>query len=80
VADFYIQGPASRGFWLEVKGEKGRQRPSQKTFQRDIEANGGAYFIARSVKDALEACQAFCGYIGIVDRRLESVLEQWRAA
>jgi hypothetical protein len=40
---------------FEVKTSTGRQSPDQKQFQADLEANGGFYFIVRSVKDAEEA-------------------------
>ncbi len=80
VADFFIQGPHDLGFWLEVKRPGGYQRQSQKLFQRDITANGGSYYIVHSLREALECCVDFCGRHGVIDRRLESVLEQWKAA
>lgn len=36
-------------YGIEVKAALGRQSPAQKLFQRDFEANGGVYILARGV-------------------------------
>lgn len=48
------------GRWIgvEVKSAKGKQRKSQVTFQRAIEAAGGVYIVARSPEEAIEAIEA----------------------
>lgn len=44
---------------IEVKNEKGKQRPSQKLFQKMIEEMGGVYILSRSVDDVKEALKKF---------------------
>lgn len=36
---------------LEFKGSTGQQSVAQKEFQRQVEANGGVYLLARSIDD-----------------------------
>ena len=43
-----------RIIFLELKGDKGKQRPEQGAFQRLIEAQGAEYYIVRSVEDVME--------------------------
>jgi hypothetical protein len=38
---------------IEVKRKGGKQRPSQKKFQREIERAGGKYFVVESVTDVI---------------------------
>ena len=40
-----------RLIFLELKGEKGKQRPEQGTFQKLVEAQGAEYYIIRSLND-----------------------------
>ena len=50
VTDFTaIKG--GRVLWVEVKTPTGKQHESQVKFQRDIEAVGGEYVLARSSED-----------------------------
>ena len=56
VADIYVQSKNRWGFWLEVKTGRNKQMKKQKEFQEKIEAAGGAYYVVRSVQQALEAC------------------------
>lgn len=37
--------------WIEVKAEKGRQSPEQKSFEAQVRAAGHIYIVARSVED-----------------------------
>lgn len=39
---------------VEVKTPTGKQSPAQKIHQKRIEANGGVYILARSVKDVTD--------------------------
>ncbi len=43
-----------RVIFLEVKGDKGMQRQEQKDFQELIEAQGGEYYIVRSLEEVQE--------------------------
>ena len=43
-----------RIIFLELKGEKGKQRPEQKEFQKLIEAQGAEYYIIKSLEDLEE--------------------------
>jgi len=43
-----------RVIFLELKGDKGKQRPEQKTFQGLVESKGAEYYIIRSI-DELES-------------------------
>lgn len=44
---------------IEVKNDKGKQRPSQKLFQQMIESMGGVYILARSVDDVREGLKKY---------------------
>ena len=52
IADMYAL-KNGRSVWIEVKTPAGRQSTDQQRFQRDIEAHGGEYMIARSVDDVM---------------------------
>jgi hypothetical protein len=41
--------------WIEVKSATGKQTPVQKSFQRQVEAEGHQYAICRSISDVEEA-------------------------
>jgi len=43
-----------RVIFLELKGDKGKQRPEQREFQKLVEAQGAEYFIVHSIEE-LEA-------------------------
>ena len=43
-----------RGFWIEVKTDKGRLSPHQERFIQNINDAGGLAFVARSVDDVIE--------------------------
>lgn len=43
-----------RTFFIEVKTSKGKQSPSQKEFQKQVEALGGEYWIVRSLEDIIK--------------------------
>ena len=56
VADLLLHIP-SQGFFslaIEMKTEKGRQSPEQKTWQRYFEAAGGIYLIVRSFDEFVD--------------------------
>ena len=40
--------------FLELKGDKGKQRPEQGAFQKLVEAQGAEYFVVRSVEEVME--------------------------
>lgn len=40
-----------RTLYIEIKRPRGRQSGNQKKFQRDLEAAGGKYIIARGIED-----------------------------
>ncbi len=40
-------------YHIEIKTEKGKQSEKQEQFQRDIEAAGGRYILARCVEDVM---------------------------
>lgn len=40
--------------WIEVKTPKGRQSDEQKSFQKQVEASGHKYILARSLEDVEE--------------------------
>lgn len=40
-----------RTLYIEIKRSSGRQSENQKKFQRDLEAAGGKYIIARGIED-----------------------------
>ncbi len=40
-----------RILWIEVKGERGRQRPEQKSFADQVREDGMEYLLAYSVDD-----------------------------
>lgn len=50
-----------RVVWIEVKKPGGRQSREQEKFQREIEAHGGVYIVARSVEDVEEAIERIFG-------------------
>lgn len=41
--------------WIEVKADKGKQSPLQKSFQEQVEDEGHRYIVARSIEDVKEA-------------------------
>jgi hypothetical protein len=41
--------------WIEVKADKGKQSPLQKSFQDQVEDEGHRYIVARSIEDVKEA-------------------------
>jgi hypothetical protein len=43
-----------RGFWIEVKTEKGNLSDHQSRFIQNINASGGLAFVARSIDDVIE--------------------------
>ena len=43
-----------RGFWIEVKTDKGRLSPHQERFIQNINDAGGLAFVARSVDDVID--------------------------
>lgn len=43
---------------FEVKSDKGRMTDNQKCFKAQIEANGGYYFMVRSVDDVIVALES----------------------
>jgi hypothetical protein len=47
-----IDGKATL-LWIEVKSATGRQRPAQQQFQREVEASGQFYLLARGSDDVL---------------------------
>ena len=55
-ADFFVLTMFQCGLWipriifLELKGEKGKQRPEQGAFQKLVESQGASYFIIRSIE------------------------------
>ena len=40
--------------WVEVKSPTGQQSPAQREFQREVEARGMIYMVARSSDDVLQ--------------------------
>ena len=44
----------TRIIFLELKSEKGKQRPEQEDFQLDVEYQGAEYFIIRSIEELQE--------------------------
>lgn len=53
VSDFIIDTGISV-LYVEVKDEKGRQKPAQEEFQQRVEALGREYWLVRSLKDFQE--------------------------
>lgn len=53
--------PSGRRLEIEVKDAKGRQRESQKLFQKMIEKSGGIYILARSVEDVYTKLSTYIG-------------------
>lgn len=45
--------------WIECKAEGGRQSEKQRSFQSQVEFEGHAYFVVRSVEDLKTALEAF---------------------
>ena len=43
--------PYCRVTFLELKGDKGKQRPEQGAFQKLVEAQGAEYYIIRSIEE-----------------------------
>jgi hypothetical protein len=41
--------------WIEMKTDKGKQSPFQKSFQEQVEDEGHMYIVARSIEDVEEA-------------------------
>lgn len=50
IADLYAIRDGKH-VWIEVKTARGKQSEYQKRFQRDIEAAGGEYILARGIED-----------------------------
>lgn len=46
--------PVCKIIFLELKGDKGKQRPEQGAFQKLVEAQGAEYHIIRSVEEVME--------------------------
>ena len=46
--------PYCRIIFLELKGDKGKQRPEQGGFQKLVEAQGAEYYIIKSVDEVME--------------------------
>ncbi len=46
--------PACRIMYIELKGEKRKQRPEQEAFQKLIESQGASYHIIRDVDDLIK--------------------------
>jgi hypothetical protein len=42
-----------RALWIEVKSPTGKQSPEQVSFQKDVEARGHLYILARSMEDVI---------------------------
>jgi len=53
-SDFLVYLPKGETLHLEVKTSKGRQTDNQKKYQKDVEALGHEYYIARSPDNAIE--------------------------
>jgi len=45
--------PEGRTLWIEVKAEKGKQSPFQKSFEAQVIEAGHTYIVARSVEDVM---------------------------
>lgn len=43
-----------RGFWIEVKTERGRLSPHQERFIANINSAGGLAFVAKNLEDVIE--------------------------
>jgi hypothetical protein len=54
VADIQVLLSSGKSIFLEVKTPKGRQSPSQKEFQKEVEALGFRYYIVRSLEDVIK--------------------------
>lgn len=52
IADLYALKDGQH-VWIEVKTPAGSQSKDQVKFQRDVEAHGGTYLVARSVEDVI---------------------------
>lgn len=52
-----------RGFWIEVKTEKGRLSDNQVRFISNIQAAGGIAFVAKSIEDVIK-------HLGLEERML----------
>ncbi len=50
----YKWGATVRTIFLELKGDKGKQRPEQGAFQKLIEAQGAEYHIVRDIQQLEE--------------------------
>ena len=44
-------------YFIEVKTEKGKQQQTQKDFQKNIENEGGKYFVVRSLDEFIDVIQ-----------------------
>lgn len=51
---------AGRFIAIELKTERGRQRPEQRAFQARVKEAGGVYILARSLEQALNPVRALC--------------------
>ena len=54
VADLVICYKNAKTLFIEMKDKKGKQRPSQELFEKEITKFGFKYFICRSLDDVLE--------------------------
>lgn len=61
VADLFLAVPAGKyaGLFIEMKVEKGTQRPAQKTFEKDIVQAGYGYAIPRDLETFIEIVQQY---------------------
>lgn len=50
-----VLAPSGRAVFVEMKAERGKQKPEQLAFQRMVESRGALYILARSVEDVTRA-------------------------
>ena len=74
--DLMIDAGHCGTFYVELKTQQGRQQPTQKDFQREVEALGSQYAICRS----LRAVQGQLSTWGLLDKRGAPVLPERGAA
>lgn len=61
VSDLILLVPAGgyHGLCIEMKTAKGRQQPSQKEWQTDVERNGYKYIVCRSVEQFIAEVRSY---------------------